>query len=115
MLELVKVKCIFLGYRKGIVGNKLWRFDGVTSKVVLYENMSFNESKEYKKTFNGSGVVTEAEKIYAHESLTFNNTVTCKVISKWKAGLKDDMDAWSDVYVLSNCCKKFSDDIDVYY
>ncbi|GJU21297.1 hypothetical protein Tco_1154639 [Tanacetum coccineum] len=42
------------------------------------------------------------EKIYAHESLTFNNTIACEVISKWKAGLKDDMDAQSDVYVLSN-------------
>ncbi|GKC33439.1 hypothetical protein Tco_1040733 [Tanacetum coccineum] len=103
-------------------------------------NMGFNESGEYKKTFIGSGVardkeqhsahellkyredsneaafaVAEAEKIYAHESLTFNNTVACEVISKWKAGLKDDMDARSDVYVLSNGCKKCSDDIDVYY
>ncbi|GJY93256.1 hypothetical protein Tco_0509038 [Tanacetum coccineum] len=24
-----RVKCIFLGYRKGIVGNKLWRFDDI--------------------------------------------------------------------------------------
>ncbi|GKC51415.1 hypothetical protein Tco_1074160 [Tanacetum coccineum] len=39
MLEPVKVKCIFLGYRKGIVGKKLWRLDDVTSKVVLYRNM----------------------------------------------------------------------------
>ncbi|GJT75035.1 zinc finger, CCHC-type containing protein [Tanacetum coccineum] len=140
MLEPVKVKCIFLGYRK--------------------RNMGFNESGEYKKTFIGSGVGTgsmqvlqgdefEVEpqdghtfegatlcmgtiqyredsnetafavaavgKIYAHESLTFNNTVACEVISKWKAGLKDDMDARSDVYVLSNGCKKCSDDSDVYY
>ncbi|GJT32091.1 hypothetical protein Tco_0922510 [Tanacetum coccineum] len=58
MLEPVKVKCIFLGYRKGIVGNKLWRLDDVTSKVVLYRNMGFNESGEYKKTFIGSGVGT---------------------------------------------------------
>ncbi|GJY58235.1 hypothetical protein Tco_0458127, partial [Tanacetum coccineum] len=58
MLEPVKVKCIFLGYRKGIVGNKLWRLDDVTSKVVLYRNMGFNESEEYKKTFIGSGVST---------------------------------------------------------
>ncbi|GJU62381.1 putative nucleotidyltransferase, ribonuclease H [Tanacetum coccineum] len=57
MFEPVKVKCIFLGYRKGIVGNKLWRFDDVTSKVVLYRNIGFNESGEYKKTFIGSGVV----------------------------------------------------------
>ncbi|GJS56404.1 zinc finger, CCHC-type containing protein [Tanacetum coccineum] len=39
MLEPVKVKCIFLGYRKGIVGNKLWMLDDITSKVVLYRNM----------------------------------------------------------------------------
>ncbi|GJU37982.1 hypothetical protein Tco_1186336 [Tanacetum coccineum] len=129
-------------------------------KVVLYKNMGFNESREYKKTFIGSGVgtgsmqvlqgdefevkpqdghtfegatlsmgtiqyredsnegafaVAAVEKIYAHESLTFNNTVACEVISKWKAGLKDDMDAQSDVYVLSNGCKKCSDDIDGYY
>ncbi|GKD97855.1 hypothetical protein Tco_1381752, partial [Tanacetum coccineum] len=58
MLEPVKVKCIFLGYRKGIVGNKLWRLDDVTSKVVLYRKIGFNESEEYKKTFIGSGVGT---------------------------------------------------------
>ncbi|GJW64566.1 hypothetical protein Tco_0116450 [Tanacetum coccineum] len=55
------------------------------------------------------------DKIYAHESLTFNNTVAYEVISKWKAGLKDDMDARSNVYVLSNGCKKCSDDSDGYY
>ncbi|GJW92342.1 zinc finger, CCHC-type containing protein [Tanacetum coccineum] len=152
MLEPVKVKYIFLGYHKSIVGNKLWRLDDVTSKVVL--NMGFNESGEYKKTFIGSGVGTGSmqvlhgfdfevepqenvdqgaglqevqtqnlmdyqltrdreqhlacelfgnredsneaeaafavEKIYAHESLTFNNTVACEVISKWKARLKED-------------------------
>ncbi|GKB83180.1 hypothetical protein Tco_0950075 [Tanacetum coccineum] len=130
------------------------------AKVVLYRNMGFNESGEYKKTFIGSGVgtgsmqvlqgdefevepqdghtfegatlcmgtiqyredsnetafaVAAVEKIYAHESLTFNNTVACEVISMWKAGLKDDMDARSDVYVLSNGCKKCSDDSDGYY
>nr|GEU78954.1 hypothetical protein [Tanacetum cinerariifolium] len=41
--------------------------------------------------------VAVVEKIYAHESLTFNDTITCEVISKWKARLKDDMDAQSDV------------------
>ncbi|GJU99095.1 hypothetical protein Tco_1328366 [Tanacetum coccineum] len=60
-------------------------------------------------------VVAAVEKIYAHESLTFNNTVACEVISKWKAVLKDDIDARSDVYVLSNGCRKCSDDIDGYY
>ncbi|GJR46050.1 hypothetical protein Tco_1314153 [Tanacetum coccineum] len=37
------------------------------------------------------------------------------VISKWKAGLKDDMDVRSDVYVLINGCRKCSDDNDGYY
>ncbi|GJV99183.1 zinc finger, CCHC-type containing protein [Tanacetum coccineum] len=190
MLEPVKVKCIFLGYHKSIVGNKLWRLDDVTSKVVLYRNMGFNESGEYKKTFIGSGVgtgsmqvlhgfefeveplgdhtfevepqenvdqgaglqevqtqdlmdyqlardreqhlacelfgyredsneaafaVAAVDKIYAHESLTFNDTVACEVISKWKAGLKEDMDVRSDVYVLSNGCRKSSDDSHDYY
>nr|GEX86523.1 chitinase 2-like [Tanacetum cinerariifolium] len=58
MLELVMVKCIYLGYHKSIMGNKLWRSDDVTSKVVIYRNMDFNESGEYKKTFIGSGVGT---------------------------------------------------------
>nr|GEX12692.1 zinc finger, CCHC-type [Tanacetum cinerariifolium] len=60
-------------------------------------------------------IVAAVEKIYAHESLTFNNTVACEVIFKWKAGLKDDMDAQSYVYVLSNGCRKSSDDSDGYY
>ncbi|GKB32552.1 hypothetical protein Tco_0871953 [Tanacetum coccineum] len=60
-------------------------------------------------------VVAAVEKIYAHESLTFNYIVACEVISKWKAGLTDDMDARSDVYVLSNGRRKCSDDDDGYY
>ncbi|GJX05582.1 hypothetical protein Tco_0191498 [Tanacetum coccineum] len=125
---------------------------GFKTPVVLYKNMGFNESGEYKKTFIGSGVgtgsmqvlqgdefevkpqdghtfevephgnvdhvvgsqeyredsneaafaVAAVEKIYSHESLTFNNTVASEVISKWKARLKDDMDARSDVYVLNS-------------
>ncbi|GKB56242.1 hypothetical protein Tco_0912428 [Tanacetum coccineum] len=59
--------------------------------------------------------VAVVENIYAHESLTFNNTVACEVISKWKAGLKDDMDAISDVYVLNNGCMKSNEDSDGYY
>ncbi|GKC59217.1 hypothetical protein Tco_1086815 [Tanacetum coccineum] len=181
MHEPVKVKCIFLGYHKSIVGSKLWRLDDVTSKVMLYRNMDFNESREYKKTFIGSGVgtgsmqvlhefefemeplgdhtfevkpqenvdqgvglqevqtqdlmdyqlgrdreqhlacelfgyredcneaafaVATVEKIYAHESLTFNNTVACEVISKWNAGLKDDMDAQSDVHATKDLLDK---------
>ncbi|GJS94637.1 hypothetical protein Tco_0801605 [Tanacetum coccineum] len=150
MLESVKVKCIFVGYHESIVGNKLWRLDDVTSKVVLYRNMGFNESREYKKTFIGSSIgtgsmqvlqgvefemelhkdltfevkphgnvdhvdVAAIDKIYAHESLTFNDTVACEVISKWKAGWIEDMDVRSAVYVLSNGYRKNSDNSHNYY
>ncbi|GJQ95243.1 zinc finger, CCHC-type containing protein, partial [Tanacetum coccineum] len=146
MLEPVKVKCIFLGYRKGIVGNKLWRLDDVTSKVVLYRNMGFNESGKYKKTFIGSGVGTGSMQVLQGDEFevepedghTFevephgnvNHVVGSQEVQTQdliyyhpardreqhsKAGLKDDMDARSDVYVLSNGCKKCSDDSDGYY
>nr|GEY52722.1 retrovirus-related Pol polyprotein from transposon TNT 1-94 [Tanacetum cinerariifolium] len=100
MLEPAKVKCIFMGYRKGTMDNKLKRMYDVTSNVLLYKNVSFNESREYKKTFVGSGVardrkqhsawelfnyredsnkaafaVAAMDKIYAHKSLTFNDTI----------------------------------------
>nr|GEW58317.1 zinc finger, CCHC-type [Tanacetum cinerariifolium] len=108
-------------------------------------NMSFNESGEYKKTFIGSGVYTglmqvfhgfefeveplgghtfevepqariaAMDKIYAHESFTFDDILACEVIFKWKARLKEDMDARSDVHVLSNGYRKSSDDNHDYY
>ncbi|GKB91771.1 hypothetical protein Tco_0964043 [Tanacetum coccineum] len=54
-----------------------------------------HELFSYREDSNEAAFVVAAmEKIYAHESLTFNNTVACEVISKWKAGLKDDMDAY---------------------
>nr|GEZ43758.1 zinc finger, CCHC-type [Tanacetum cinerariifolium] len=62
----------------------------------------------YGKVSNEAAfTVAVVEKVYAHESLTFDNKITCKVISKWKAGLKDDMDGRSDVYVLSDSCRKY--------
>ncbi|GJV22828.1 zinc finger, CCHC-type containing protein [Tanacetum coccineum] len=117
MLGPVKVKCIFMGYRKG-----------------------FNKSGEYKKTLIGFGVVGSHEtqtqdlieyhlardreqhsarelfgyrednnevafvvvavyKICAYESLTFNDIVAYEVISKWKAGLKENMDARLDAEI----------------
>ncbi|GJS69263.1 hypothetical protein Tco_0702104 [Tanacetum coccineum] len=107
------------------------------AKVVLYRNMGFNESGEYKKTFIGSGVGTGSVQVLQgvefevepQEDHTFevepHGNVDWKLFSyredsneaafAWKAGLKDDMDVRSDVYVLSNGCKKCSDDNDVYY
>ncbi|GJX80297.1 hypothetical protein Tco_0328446 [Tanacetum coccineum] len=132
-----KVKCIFSGYHKSIVGNKLWRLDDITSKVVIDMNMGFNESGKYKKTFisfdvgtgsiqvlhgfevelasgrdqhlacglfgyrkdsnEASFPVTVMEKIYAHVSLTFNNTVACEhmeALSTTEAGYMTFTEAW---------------------
>nr|GEV55949.1 zinc finger, CCHC-type [Tanacetum cinerariifolium] len=81
-------------------------------------NMGFNESGEYKKTFIGFGVGTGSMhvlqgvefEVEPQEDHTFEVEphVACEVISKWKSGLKDDMDARSDVYVLSNDDMVFS-------
>ncbi|GJT12842.1 hypothetical protein Tco_0859884 [Tanacetum coccineum] len=111
MLEQVKVKCIFMGYYKGIVGNKLWRLDDVTSKeghafeveplrnvgqgdgshkvqtqdLIYYhsardrEQHSAWEQFSYREDSNVTVfAVAVVDKIYAHESLTFNNTVACE-------------------------------------
>ncbi|GKB88586.1 hypothetical protein Tco_0960858 [Tanacetum coccineum] len=90
MLEPVKVKCIFLGYRKGIVGNKLWRLDDFTSKVVLYRNMGFYESGEYKKTFIGSSVAFKT-----HHKATLLFVVTGEELNN----VYDDLRAfWSAIH-----------------
>ncbi|GJX78283.1 hypothetical protein Tco_0325094 [Tanacetum coccineum] len=71
------------------------------------EQHSAWELFSYREDSNEAAfVVAAVDKIYAHELLTFNNTFACEVIFKWEARLKDDMNARSDVYVLSNGCRK---------
>ncbi|GJS89380.1 zinc finger, CCHC-type containing protein [Tanacetum coccineum] len=153
MLELVKVKCIFLRCRKGIVGTGLMQVlhgfefevaplgdhtfevepqENVDQEVGLQEVQAQDlmdyqlvrdreqhlacELFGYREDGNEAAfAVATVEKIYAYESLTFNDTVACEVISKWKAGLKEGMDVRSDVYVLNNGCRKSSDDGHDYY
>ncbi|GJX90171.1 hypothetical protein Tco_0343497, partial [Tanacetum coccineum] len=87
-----------------------------TFEVEPHGNVDYIELFTYREDGNKAAfAVAVVEKIYAHESLTFNNIVVCEVIFKWKSRLKDDMDARSDVYVLNNGCKKCSDDGDGYY
>nr|GEW65304.1 hypothetical protein [Tanacetum cinerariifolium] len=86
-----------------------------TFEVEPHGNVDHIDGSQERDSNEAAFVVAVVEKIYAHESLTFNNTVSCEVISKWKAGLKDDMDARSDVYVLSNGYRKCSNDSDGYY
>ncbi|GJW42356.1 hypothetical protein Tco_0071155 [Tanacetum coccineum] len=86
-------------YKKTFIGSGVG-----TGSVQVLQGVEFEVEPQEDHTFEVEPhgnvdhvAVAEAEKIYAHESLTFNNTVACEVISKWKAGLKDDMDARSDV------------------
>ncbi|GJT95124.1 hypothetical protein Tco_1090642 [Tanacetum coccineum] len=93
----------------------MWQIPPVVLLTMIGATLSMGTIQYREDSNEAAFAVAAVEKIYAHESLTFNNTVACEVISKWKAGLKDDMDARSDVYVLSNGCKKCSDDSDGYY
>nr|GEV31071.1 zinc finger, CCHC-type [Tanacetum cinerariifolium] len=75
-----------------------------------------NTAKRYREDSNeATFAVPVVKKIYSHESLTFNDTISCETIFKWKAGLKEYMDVRSDVYVLSNGYRKSSDDSHDYY
>nr|GEZ26787.1 zinc finger, CCHC-type [Tanacetum cinerariifolium] len=108
--------------RKGECQSMSWFTKSTSSRLMDYQLARDREQHlacklfEYREDSNKAAfAVVVVEKIYTHESLTFNNTVSCEIISKWKAGLKDDMDAQSDVYVLINSYRKCSDDIDGYY
>ncbi|GKE26374.1 hypothetical protein Tco_1441758, partial [Tanacetum coccineum] len=80
------------------------------------EQHSAHELFRYREDSNeATFAVAAVEKINAHESLIFNDTCTCEVISKWNVGLKEDMDARLNVYVLSNGCKESSDYSNDYY
>nr|GEV14457.1 zinc finger, CCHC-type [Tanacetum cinerariifolium] len=81
------------------------------TNVTLFakEQHSAWELFSYREDNNEAAfAVAAVDKIYAHEILNFNNTVAREVILKWEAGLKDDMDARSDVYMLSNDDMAFS-------
>nr|GEZ22265.1 zinc finger, CCHC-type [Tanacetum cinerariifolium] len=94
ILKPVKVKCIFLVYHKNIMGNK---FGGTGSMQVLH-GFKFEVKPLGDHTFE----VEPQENVDQGAGLQ-------------EAGLKDDMDARSDVYVLSNGCRKCSNDIYGYY
>nr|GEY53073.1 zinc finger, CCHC-type [Tanacetum cinerariifolium] len=121
------------------------RLDDVTSKLVLYRNLGFNKSGEYKKTFIGSSVgtgsvqvlqgvefkvepqedhafevephgnvdqVTGSQEVQTQDLINYHSARDREQYSasKWKVGLNKDMDARSNVYVLSNGCKESSGD-----
>ncbi|GKD67811.1 hypothetical protein Tco_1321901 [Tanacetum coccineum] len=99
--ESVEYKKTFIG--SGVGTGSVQVLQGVDFEVEPQEDHAFeveplrNVGQGAEDINEAASKVAEAKKIYAHESLTFNNTVAYEVISKWKAGLKDDIDARSDV------------------
>ncbi|GKB26548.1 hypothetical protein Tco_0865949 [Tanacetum coccineum] len=68
-----------------------------SQKVKTQDLIDYHSTRDREDNNEDASAVAVVEKIYAHKSLTFDNTFSCEVISKWKARLKDDMDARSDV------------------
>ncbi|GKD01048.1 hypothetical protein Tco_1171322, partial [Tanacetum coccineum] len=120
MLEPVKVKRIFVEYREGMMGYKLWRLDDVTSKGVLYINMGVEFEVEPHKDHafevephgNVDHVVgfTRSTRL-RFDRLSFsidkehtqheNNLVACEEISQLEGYIqKEDMGCSVIVYVL---------------
>nr|GEV88898.1 retrotransposon protein, putative, Ty1-copia subclass [Tanacetum cinerariifolium] len=54
-LESRAVKCVLLGYPKGVKGYRLYRLNDESPKIVTSRNMVFNESVMYKDTLKNSG------------------------------------------------------------
>ncbi|GJR62174.1 hypothetical protein Tco_1504336 [Tanacetum coccineum] len=98
MLESVKVKCISWDTVKGIVGNKLWRLDDVTSKVMLYRNIGTGSVQ----VLQGVEFEVEPQEDHTFEVEPHGNVdhvaVACDVIPSGRLWMKDVMDARSDVY-----------------
>nr|GEW22448.1 zinc finger, CCHC-type [Tanacetum cinerariifolium] len=68
------------------------------TRIPGQEGAKANVAERYREDGNEAPfAVDKVEKIYAYESLTFIDTIACEVISKWKAGLQEDMDVRSDV------------------
>ncbi|GKB03301.1 retrovirus-related pol polyprotein from transposon TNT 1-94 [Tanacetum coccineum] len=49
------VKCVLLGYPRGVKGYRLYRLDDESPKIVTSRNVVFNESVMYKYTLKDSG------------------------------------------------------------
>nr|GEW54921.1 zinc finger, CCHC-type [Tanacetum cinerariifolium] len=119
-------------YKKTFIGS-----DVCTGSVQVLQGVEFEVKSQEDHTFEvephgnidhvvGSQDIQTYDLIYYHpvrdreqhsswELFNYREDIACEVISKWKVGLKDDMDVRSYVYVLSNGCRKCNDDSDGYY
>ncbi|GJZ55813.1 hypothetical protein Tco_0611006 [Tanacetum coccineum] len=91
MLEPVKVKCIFLGYRKvGTQENFHWFSVQVLQGVEVEEqHLAWELFSDREDSNEAAFAVAVVDKIYAHELLTFNNTVACEAEIWATKGLLD--------------------------
>ncbi|GJZ71511.1 hypothetical protein Tco_0635362 [Tanacetum coccineum] len=79
------------------------------AKVVLYKNMSFNESGEYKKTMIGSGVGTGSTQVLHG----FEFEVEPLGDHTFEVEPQDNVDQGADVYICQQrFCRKCNDDSD---
>nr|GEX16196.1 zinc finger, CCHC-type [Tanacetum cinerariifolium] len=120
--ESEEYKKTFIGSGVGECPSGRWFTKVQTKNFIGYhsacdkEPHSTHELFTYREDSNEvTFVVAKAEKKYTHESLTFNDTIACEVNSKWKTRLKEEMDARSDAYVLSNGCQKCGDNKSDYF
>ncbi|GKA71295.1 retrotransposon protein, putative, ty1-copia subclass [Tanacetum coccineum] len=77
-LEPRVVKCVLLGYPKGVKGYKLYRLDDESPKIVTSRNVFFNESVMYKDTLkdSGAGVDKSVEELQVEVELQGLNNYT---------------------------------------
>ncbi|GJZ82728.1 hypothetical protein Tco_0647901 [Tanacetum coccineum] len=83
-----------------------------------FEVPTLDEDAEYKVSLgSGNNHVLHINDCHHQQRLGATPIFTCdgEIYQVVRLGLKDDMDARSDVYVLSNGCKKCSEDSDGYY
>ncbi|GKB63082.1 retrotransposon protein, putative, ty1-copia subclass, partial [Tanacetum coccineum] len=57
------IKCIFLGYPKGVKGYRLWRLYDVKPKIIISRGVVFNESLMFKDTLKGAGAADSGKEV----------------------------------------------------
>ncbi|GKA95964.1 hypothetical protein Tco_0818059 [Tanacetum coccineum] len=102
-----------------LVGNKIWRLDDVTSKgvgfeVELHEDLTFQVEPHGNVSQVAGSHEVQTQGLIDHRLARDREQHSSRELYRYRednneaafAGLKEDMDARSDVYVLNNGCRK---------